>query len=81
MTADHLYFNWWREDVDGEDRIFVRHICLDDVPDDYMLPIDGRWRDGNGPQPSFDCGRCGRHTVLNETDRIDPPPSAKGASE
>lgn len=74
MTVDHLYFAWWVDPEHGE--TWVRHDCTHGS-DEYRLPIgEDHWQIDvivGTPKPSFDCARCGRHSVLDETDRIDPP--------
>ena len=67
MSADHLFFEWWVEDGN----VWIGHDCIDGR-DEYRLPIaPGEWSIGPDgvPVPSFDCSKCGRHTVISAADR------------
>lgn len=71
MSVDHLYFAWW---VEEDGWLWVRHDC-NGVMDDWHPP-EPTWQVvGDRPAPSFNCDNCGRHTILAEADRIDPPHS------
>lgn len=72
MSVDHLYFEWYVEDG----WLWVRHDCNGEIKEWHP---DSRWsmKDGH-PEPSFDCDDCGRHTILTESQRIDPPPTDPG---
>ncbi len=72
MSVNFLYYKWW---VGDDGHPWVRHECRSDGKVDvWRLPPPWKLDGAGGITPSLDCQRCGAHSILNATDRIDPPP-------
>lgn len=69
MSIDHLFYRW---SLDPEGNAWAWHQCGDDC-EAWRLPPPWHLTDEGGVQPSFDCRRCGRHTILTSADRVDWP--------
>lgn len=68
MSTDHLNYEWWTDD---EGLLWVRHFCGDRV--EVWHPPHPQWRiTGQGDvTPSFDCARCGSHSILRVADHVE----------